>query len=64
MWVSFLGGAALASLLLLTSCVGPPPRAEQPKPDPTKEAAYADAVATREGRAQRRVRVRSQRLSR
>jgi len=44
MWVSFLGGAALASLLLLTSCVGPPPRAEQPKPDPTKEAAYADAV--------------------
>ncbi len=39
-----LAGAALGSLLLFAGCAAPPPRTEQPRPDPTKEAAYADAV--------------------
>jgi hypothetical protein len=34
---------AAAALLLLAGCAAPP-RSEQPKVDPTKEAGYADAV--------------------
>ena len=33
-----------AALLFLAGCAAPPPRPEQPKVDPTKEAGYADAV--------------------
>jgi hypothetical protein len=33
-----------AALLLLAGCAAPPPRSEQPKVDPTREARYADAV--------------------
>ena len=33
-----------AALLFLAGCAAPPPRSEQPKVDPTKEAGYADAV--------------------
>jgi len=35
--------AATAALLFLAGCA-PPPRAEQPKPDPAKEAGYTQAV--------------------
>jgi hypothetical protein len=35
---------AAAVLLFLAGCAAPPPRPEQAKVDPTKEAGYADAV--------------------
>jgi hypothetical protein len=35
---------ATAALLLLAGCAAPPPRVEQPKPDPTREAGYGEAV--------------------
>jgi hypothetical protein len=31
-------------LLLLAGCAAPPPRTEQPKSDPTRDAGYAEAV--------------------
>ena len=40
----WLAGIATASFLFLVSCGAPAPRAEQTKPDPTKETAYAKAI--------------------
>ena len=35
---------ASAALLFCAGCATPPPPAEQPKPDPTKEAGYSQAI--------------------
>jgi hypothetical protein len=40
-----LSRTAMVALLLLTGCASPPAERARPKPDPTKEAAYADSVA-------------------
>ena len=40
----WLAGIATAGFLFLASCGAPVPRAEQTKPDPTKETAYAKAI--------------------
>jgi len=49
MRVSFLGGTAPAVtaaivMLFLAGCAAPPPPPEKARPDPTKEAAYTDAI--------------------
>jgi hypothetical protein len=35
---------ATAALVLLAGCAAPPPRVEQPKPDPTTDIGYTEAV--------------------